>query len=209
MTVILSTVATPGLSLATLRQELKDRGFDYLSNARADRYVNWGYLELCEEELWPFLEATGSGTAPLTISDLGSIGSVTNTATNSKLHQSDRRSLVDAYTDLATTGTPSYYYLEGGNTIRTYPSGGTLSVRYWITPPQLSADADQVVVPLRFNDLILDSAVRRAYIDSDNYEAAQAVEAERQRGLQLMRSSLLYQNHDEPDIIIGASGEDW
>jgi hypothetical protein len=199
-------------TLADLRAEFSARGFNYLDDTgttRQDQYINQAYLELCEEEPWPFLETTASGAAPLAIADLGSIASVVNSASNTVLFRSDRRTLLDAYNDLTTSGTPSWYYVTNGTTLNTYPVGGTLAVRYWKVPVELQAVGDVPVIPQRYRNLIVDGAARRAYQDKDNFQAADAVEAERMRGVERMRQTLLEQDRFQPDTVVGAHGADW
>lgn len=198
------------MNFGELRTEFLARGFDYLSTTRADRYINQAYGELCEMERWPFLEKTTTGAAPLTISDLGAVASVLDADRNAKLNYIDRRTLFDIYKDLSTTGEPRWYYIEDGKTLKTYPVGGTLNVRYWIVPAELSGDTDAPVVPTRFHNLIVDLAVRRAYIDSDNFEAAQALQAEADRGMTVMAQSLLAQQHGGQDFIVDVDNAmDW
>jgi hypothetical protein len=84
--------------------------------------------------LWPYRLTTASGAAPLTITDLGVIEEVVDTAQSSlPLHFVSRRNLLDAYSILTTTGSPQWFYVDNG-VVRTYPVGGTLSV------PVLQAD---------------------------------------------------------------------
>jgi hypothetical protein len=67
------------VTLSDLDAELRDRGFDYLSESRRHYLINRAYFEMCEEQDWPFLEATTSSTAPITITDLRTIESVVDT----------------------------------------------------------------------------------------------------------------------------------
>src|SRR3954465_13450910 len=127
------------MDFATLKTEFYARGFDYLNDsgagtARAGRWVNQAYLELCELGGWPFLDATATGAAPLTIADLRTVESVVDTATNTILAHVDRRTATEWDPTLPATGPPCIYWIAGGTTITTYPTGGTLSVRYWKVP---------------------------------------------------------------------------
>jgi hypothetical protein len=181
--------------------ELQARGFDYLTTARCKDYLNDGYLrDICEVDNWPFLEQSTSGAAPLTISDLRVIESVTDTTTNVKLLPMDRRAITDVDTDLTTTGTPFAYYISGGDTVTTFPaSTNTLSVLYWEVPPALSAGADEPEIPSRFRSLIVDAAVVRAYEDDDEPDQADASRARFDSRLAEMKASLTFQQHDRPD----------
>lgn len=186
------------------------RGFEYLSNDKAGRYVNDAYLvDICEVEDWEFLAATKTGTAPLTISDLRTIEWVLNTTQEEKLKPLDPRHITDDYdVNLATPGTASFYYPTQGSVINVYPANASdsLSVRYWKAPPALSG-SEVPLVPERFHSLIVDGAVTRAYEDSDDYELAENAETKFQRRLQKMRESLLTQMRDGPSEYIQVTDE--
>lgn len=197
-----------------LQTEFFARGFDYLNDAgagltRAKTWINQSYLELCEEDTWPFLLATATGAAPLAVADIRTILSVIDTASNSTpLYPLPEDELVDDFSPVTTTGTPTYFYVDD-TTIRTYPVGGTLSVRYWKVPALLSAGSDAAIVPDRFVNLIVDGAVRRAQNDNDNPTGAQIAEEERQRGIDLMRRSLMFRDGTRHYQRLTYWAEDW
>lgn len=195
------------MNFAALTTELADRGFDYLSASRLGRYINVAYHELCDLEEWPFLEASASGAAPLTISDVRTVLSVYDQAANANLTARERRGLVEDYRDLTTTGPPRFFYLDG-TSLSTYPVGGTLNARYIKVPPDLAGDTDTPLVPPRFHYVIVDIAARRAYIDSDAYDKAQAVQAEVDRMVAIMRDSLL-QTQTQDDLFVTGYGGDY
>jgi hypothetical protein len=93
------------------------------------------------------------------------------------------------------SATSQYYYVDAGSIVRAFPVGGTLAVRYIKVPTDLSAGTDTPVVPTRFHTLIVDGAVRRGLVDMSGFQDAEAVEAERQRGLAVMRATLVVQTH--------------
>lgn len=188
------------MNFTALQTEFFARGFDYLNadtagQTRAKQWLNDSYHEICALDDWPFLENDQSGAAPLTITDLRTVLSVLETVTSRELPWVDRRRLADVYGTVSTSGTPQYYYVDASNIVKTFPTGGTLSVRYIKTPTDLSAGADTPVVPTRFHTLIVDGAVRRGYVDMSQFAEAEAVEAERQRGLMVMRATLMGQIH--------------
>lgn len=197
-------------TLASLRTELKARGFDYLADSRCNRFINDAYKKVVKRALWPFRENTEDGDAPLTIPDLGVIMSVRDTSNGStSLDYIDRRALEDRFGDLTTTGTAEWFYITDGSVVTTYPVGGILSVRYWRNPARLVNDADTLIVPDDYTEIILDEAVRRAYLDSDNFNAANALRAEIEEKLGDMMVELLGQQAHGPEFIVVESGEEF
>lgn len=183
-----------GATLTDIQTELYSRGYDHLNQdaagrARALRWINQSYQAALLEESWPFRLNTATGAAPLSVTDLGEILTVVDTAnSNFELGEMTERELA-AY-DLTITGVPLWYFRDNLQ-IKTWPVGGTLSVRYYSLPPDLANGTDTTLIPKRYMDVIVDGAVRRAAKDRDNPDAVQLAESERQRGLDLMRKQLL------------------
>jgi hypothetical protein len=191
------------MDFSGLRAEVQDRGFDYLATSRINRYINQVYHDICESERWPFLETDSTGsTAPLTISDLGSVDSVVDATNKNLLYWVDRRTLLDTDRDLTTTGTPTVWYQESQTVIKVYPANTTitLNVHYFQTPDDLSADSDEPLIPARWHDLIIDGVVIKAYKDTDDWDAA--INAQQFLDLQMekMRDTIL-RNWQNPDFI--------
>lgn len=200
------------MNLLDLRTELLARGFSYLDSTRANRYVNKAYTELCDEEQWSFLEASSSGASPLTISDLGDIESVVDSTNEVRLKPLERKLIEDYDPKINDTGNPYAYYITAGTIINAWPTTSvTLAVNYWKTSTELVNDSDIPIVPTRYQYLIVDSACRRAYQDSDRFDLAQGCDTEYQRGLGLMRDSLLVLSAtDGPGQVRVSSGAgDW
>lgn len=193
------------MNLESLVTEFKARGFDYLSTSRATNYLNDGYLiDICETENWPFLRASTTGTAPITVADLRSVESVIDSTQDRKLIPLDQRQLTDSYdTDLSTTGSPVFYYQDAETVLSVYPANtsDTILVRYWKAPEALSG-TETPVIPSRFHSVIIDYAVARAYEDSDDYELAQNARENADGRLAKMRESLLGWNRDLPSEVI-------
>lgn len=184
---------------------LKAQGFHYLSDAECLQLANDAYLvDLCEDEDWPFLEASKEGTAPLEIKDLKAIEYVVNTTRNQKLHPLLKARITDDWNpDLTQTGTPSFYYVTEGKKVNVFPVSTTdnFAVRYWKVPEELSGSAEPLL-PKRFHSLIVDAAKARAYQNSDDYELAQAAQAQFDSRLEKMRESLGDLQHDAPDDFV-------
>jgi hypothetical protein len=154
------------MQFSALRTELSDRGFDELSSARLGSFINQGRAELDNLYCWPYRLTSASGASPLTITDLGTIEEVADTAQSGSppLDYADRRSLRDSYGDITRTGSPSFFFIDNG-VVRTYPVGGTLAVRYYKRTPLLVADADTPLAPVDYHLLYVDFAARWAAKD--------------------------------------------
>ena len=197
------------MNLEELRTEFLARGFHYLPSSRADSYIDSAYrLDICEDEPWFFLEATATGTAPLTISDLRTIEYVIDLTNVEKLQPLLQARITDDWNpDLTETGTPSLYYVTKGTTVNVFPvAADEIQVNYWKVPPKLTG-TDEPLLPERWHSLIVDGAVARAYSESDDYELAQAARSEFEARLQQMRESLESQQRDESDDYVVL--EDW
>lgn len=196
------------MNFGELVQETAARGFSDLldggtQETRLKRWVNDSHREICDEEDWPFLEATKEGTAPLEIEDLGHVLSASNITTELILEPLDRRRVVDGDPDLDETGSSRYWYREGMTSIKVWPAdtSSTFVVRY-IKAVELSEEKDEPLMPSVYHNLIVDGAVVRCLKNRHNYEAAQFVRQEWERGMNQMRHALLKANHDRPKRII-------
>lgn len=170
------------MTFADLKAELAARGFDYLTPTRQGYLINAARAEFDGMFLWPWREKSVTGTAPLSITDLGTIEAVINTSRSSApLSKVDYRTLLDIYGDLSTSGTPSFYYTawpSGTPEVVTYPTGSdTIGVQYWRVTPDLTG-TDTPASPAQAHYTIVDMAVRRAYRDSDAHDAAGALQPE-------------------------------
>jgi hypothetical protein len=188
------------------------RGFDPdTSTTRLNYWINRAYHRICEREAWPFLETTTTGTAPLSITDLRAVLSVVDSTNESTLTYEDFRTIREDDPTLATSGTPYCWYQSAATTIAVYPTQAvSLSVRYLKFPTDLSSGADTPVIPTRYQYLIVEGAVGYAYRDTDNYEAAQAVEEVFDRGVLEMGDTLLVPNYDSLRSLVSYDAStDW
>lgn len=198
------------MTLAELRTEVEERGFNHKSSARINLWINRAYKRICTRYPWFFLETTTTGSSPLTISDLRSVLSVVDTTNDSPLYYEDFRTIRDWDPELSANGAPSCWYLSAPTVIATYPTQAVdLSVRYVKAASDLSADADEPLIPEDFHYVIVDGAVGFAYRDSDNFDAAAAVDAEFEKGLQEMVDVLLTPNLDTSPTTILWGSTDW
>jgi hypothetical protein len=113
------------------------------------------------------------------------------------------RDIRDSDADLTGTGNPQAWYFTSETTIAVYPpnSSVTLTVHYFKTPAELSADGDTPALPARYHGLIVDGAVIRAYRDSDNYDQADRAQQHLDRRLQQMADRLLAKQRDSAHFV--------
>lgn len=183
----------------TLQADFFSRGFDYLNDAgtglaKAKRLLNQAMHELNGEEPWPFLEATATGSAPLTIADAsGQFESVWDSTNDVLLPRADRSQLQQRYTDnLDQTGAPQWWYRTNVGTVNVYPvQAVSLSVRYFKVGTDLSAGGDLPLMPDRFRVAIAALAAAQEYRTNGETRKAASHQQEAQRTVDKMRLELL------------------
>lgn len=199
------------MDFTALKQELSDRGFARLTAARQGLLVNEGRRQLDNAFLWPYRLTSASGAAPLTITDLGVVEEVMNTAAaNMPLDFMDRRSILDQYGELTTAGAPILWYIDNG-VVRTYPVGGTLAVRYFKRTPVLAAGGDTPLAPVDYHLLYVDLAEREAHRTKGDDEAVQSLSAVITEKVGQMVDDLFAQQVQGPSsgMSLTFSSDDW
>jgi hypothetical protein len=177
----------------TLKTMLSDRGFSRLTATQLGDLINDARQEMDNYLPWPYRLTSASGTSPLTVSDLGSVEEVITTADlNNPLRYMERELIRAYYGDITVVGTPLVYFIDNG-VIRTYPVGGTLTVRYFKRTVDLSAGADLPLAPTNYHRLIVDIAEREALILKGDKEEALMVQQRVDRKLALMVADLMQQ----------------
>lgn len=205
------------LTFTDLLTEFYARGFSYLDDGgagvvRAKRFINDALHELDDMEPWPYLQASQSGTAPLTVSDLGRVEYVEDHTNQIKLGFATRDYLAGYYGDVTMTGSrPVWFYVTGGTTINVFPANTsvTLDVRYTKVEPDLVSDSDAPLVPDRYRMAIVHYAVASALEDKSNYQEAGAARARADQVVGRMREFYLLQAGapaQETDVF---GSEDW
>lgn len=217
------------MNFADALTEFYARGFDYLSQdaagrSRAIRWLNQAHQELCEAYPWSFMQTVSAGlTVPNSTWYVPprAVLSMVGEATLQPIPSANPQDLVDSYGDLTATGDAQFYYLllditggaAGGATLTTYPvdSSQTFRVTYLFSPPDYGETSSQdLMPPPRYHDLIVDMAVLRAYKDSDNFDAYNALAAIVDRRVGEMATALLTPGLDRPPAIQAVrGGEAW
>ena len=197
------------MDFSALKTELAERGFNYLNDTRRGYFINQARHELDMLELWPYRITTLTNqTPPVTITDLGTVSEVIDTANGSTpLSAMDRSELRQGYNDISISGTPTYFFVDNG-VLRTFPIGGTLSVRYYMRTADLSGSTDLPLSPTQYHLLIVDMASRWAQKDSDNDVVIPTLSAEIERQLALMRLDLLGSQQVSNPMYVHSEGTD-
>lgn len=198
------------MNFSELKTEFFARGTDYLNEdaqgvARAERWLNQAYREIASYQAWPFLQSnafSAVNAGQVVVPDLRKVLEVVELSSfpQRKLHRISGSDMVMNGMDPNLTGTPYYYWIEYSNTIRTYPAGGTLGIRY-IRRPALLSGTDVPVFDPEYHDLIVDRAMIKAYKDSDNFEAAAALQQEFDAGMRTMAEDYLPHARDIQYIV--------
>ena len=181
------------MNFTELRTELFARGTDYLNEdaqgvARADRWLNQAYNEILNSQAWSFLEAeTAASAPPVYIPLLKRVRYVYQPSTDYVLYPVKKEELISGdRADLTTTGTAEWYYVDQGFTVKVFPVDTTPIVVGYIQRSASLSGTQTPVFDEAYHGLIVDKAMIRAYIDSDNFEAAAALKAEVNEGMAAM-----------------------
>lgn len=196
-----------------LKTELADRGFSDLDATRRGRYINAALHELDRMHLWPWRQKDVTGNAPLTLTDLGPIWSITNEDEDYRLVAALPEDLVATFGDLTQTGTPTFYYRawsSGSPVLATYPvdTAFTMGVVYWKVATDMSSDSDTPACPTEAQYLLVDLAVRRAAKDKGDWDQYRAVSEEVDRQIADLVVQYPPGYMDDPGVYITSSW-DW
>ena len=164
-----------------LRVEVLARGVQYLSDTagllRVGQWLNDAAHEVDEVEAWPYLHATIAGTGTVAIPDLGRVLWVADTSGPRMLEVGDQQQLVEMFGALTLTGQPAWFFVQdpaGVPTVSVFPvSAGTpLSVRYSKIAADMVAGTDELLMPERFREAVVQYAFARALRERSDYEEA-------------------------------------
>ena len=148
------------MNLGQARADLEARGYTRFVDSRLNAWLNQARVRFEDYPFdWPWLKATATGSAPLTISDLRRVRSVTSTATRTALTQISDDALVEFVdTDLTLAGAAGAWYLSSSTVVAAYPATAALTVRYQKFSPALSGDSDTPLIPVDYHSDWVDLA---------------------------------------------------
>jgi hypothetical protein len=201
------------MNFSELKTEFYARGTDYLNEdaqgvARAERWLNQAYREIVNLHAWPFLQTVATGAADagfVVVPDLRKILYVTDSSggqnPGTPLKRVSIEDLQAESANVSQTGTPELYWLDGAETIMAYPVGGTISVRYVKRVAPMTG-TDVPIFDEEYHNLIVDKAMIKAYVDSDNFEAAAALRDEVNLTLSAMAEDYLLASRETQYILV-------
>lgn len=207
MPVILGT-QTGGKTRSELVAEVREYGFDHLSDPRMEFVVNQAVSEIDGESDWPYKEGVRTGSLPLVLEDLGALRRVVLVPGPGRLDVYEKRALEDEFGSLDESwGTPHCAYVDGGQIVRSFPlSAITVSCDYlsttsWQSGGMLAAsDDDRPLMPARYQDAIVLLAAHYCYGEDSQVEADMR-RAEAMTRVEQMRWQLLSVNRDQPRVV--------
>lgn len=199
-------------------QEVRDHGFDDLTDVRITSFINDTYYDLCAREPWPFLETQ----ATLTIDSGGAITSpdpdtltavlnVFNATQGGRLFPRRLDEITDIFgSSLTQTGDARYYYFIGA-TPYVYPidQTNTLKMNYITAPVALTSSPDSTpAMPTHIHRLLVTGALAKAAVMEDDPDLAAIYVNMFETRLSQARSALWMRQYDEPDTIEDVFGTD-
>lgn len=196
--------------------EVRDHGFDDLTESRILSFLNDAYLDICSREPWPFLEKT----ATLTVNSAGLVTNPTDiqavlniydSTDGGKLEPQRLDDISDLYgknlTEAASQGR-HYYFI--GSSIYIYPvPSNTLKINYIRTPALLTASPDTTpILPTHIHRLLVTGALAKAAVMEDDPDLAAVYTNMFETRLMQARSALWMRQYDRPETIHDIFWED-
>lgn len=202
------------MDLSDARTEVQNRGFEQLTDSRIDAFLNLAKNQFEDAAAFPWLQATTTGTAPLTITDLKDILYVADSTNGQELEGADPRLVIveDVQANIATAGTPMLWWLDGLTTLNIWPANTnvSLSVRYVKESPELTEDTDTPLIPARYHQTWVDLAAVRCYLDLKDLDSAATLRAIVAQDLAGIVARYQARNHQNPVFQeIRGYSEDW
>jgi hypothetical protein len=165
---------------------------DSRTASRVRRWLNDARQTLDGEELWDYLKANTTGTAPITVADLDQVESVVDVANLNVLEQIDRDTLAEDVADLTLPGLAAYWYKTAPTTIAVFPvTTATLTVRYTKFSADMAAAADEPLVADRWRQAIIERACYTGLRYKGDWTGAAACKSEYDSIVQQMRVSMV------------------
>lgn len=191
---------------------------DSTTRNRIKTWINLGYQDFVNRELWPFREVADSfvtvaGTQEYTLlTDFADIDSnnivdvAIQGASAKKLSYIAFNRLRRDYPDFDLEGQslPDYYYLQAGK-IGLWPQPDavyTVAVDYYKVPTELSADSDEPLIPQAYREALVQYALSMEHDFNTDPDLAQKAMNRYEQIVNLARQNLLNQPTDVGNVVV-------
>lgn len=192
--------------------EIRDHGFDDLTEARVLGFINDAYYEMATREPWPFLETiadinTVAGSNALTMpGDFNKALSLTNLTTGRAIRHERRENIwLAGDNPLAASGEPHTFWFRGNSIFMQDVPDRVYSLRlcYIRVPAALTATPDSTPdIPAQHHRILVLGALVKAYMLEDDPELAAQFQNAFDRKLAAMQRDLWERQYDRPDRIV-------
>lgn len=189
--------------------EIRDHGFDDLTDTRLLGFINDAYWNVALREAWPFLEEQAVPTFDssgklLTPTDVFAVKGLFNTTSGVNLEPMRRDEFRRRHgMEMTQTGDAQLYYFVGRSLyIWPVPSSPTLVLDYVGTPAALTVTPDATpILPEPFHRLVVLGALVRCYMLEDDPENAQLFRGFFEENVSQIRSAMWFRQYDRTDRI--------
>lgn len=197
--------------VSEMLSEVRDHGFDDLTDTRILGFLNDTYWDICSREAWPFLEAsaalvTNSSGLVTSPTDIGKVISITsNVSGKPNLQPQDlgEFSKRNNY-ELALTGDPYvYYFVNDDLYVHPIPAASDHTIRYIRVPAALTVSPDSSpIIPVQHHRLVVLGALVNCYTLEDDPEQAGVFTNRYEQRLMQARNDLWRRQFDRTDVIV-------
>jgi hypothetical protein len=206
------------MAAASTYKEIQDRVLSEISKSdsttrnRVKDSINLGYQNFVLRELWPFREKTGT---------LNTVASTQEYDLSSNFSDMDEQNIISVAIqgntnrklvywpfnqlradqpdyDLTGASVPERYYIKA-NQIGFWPLPNdvyAVSIDYYITPTELSADSDEPIIPVAYREALVKYALSAEHDFNTDPDLAQKAMNEYENIVTLARNNLLTQPTD-------------
>jgi hypothetical protein len=204
------------MMVSEMLSEVRDHGFDDLTDSRILSFLNDTYWDICSREAWPFLEATATATVDSTgkvtaPTNIDKVLSINDTGQGRNLQPMRLDAFTDTYSaNLTRTGDPFAYFFIGGD-LYVYPisTSNSLTIRYIRRPAALTVAPDsEPILPTQHHRVVVLGSLVKCYMMEDDFENASMFTNAYEKRIFDMRNHLWFQQYDRTDTIQDVDGTD-
>lgn len=195
------------MNLSDLRSQVKDYGYNDISDAEINAAINVAYLELCGADRWPFLEAGPDSLTIDTTTRYGSLSSLPSANSSSPrvigvtyngfelgaMSSDDYFAYAHSQSTVNVNQRPPTHFTIYGDKLyitRMADTNISVSVRYLKQPAAL-ASTDSPIFPSRYHQLVVYGAVAVLAGEDDDDGVQSRFRGLLEKGLEQMKTDLL------------------